>query len=60
MHKVNEFMFVDGKKVIFETYVYNILDSIKQYDECFIIEERDEKKFQDILNHTQSSETPFK
>lgn len=60
MHKVNEFMFVDGKKVIFETYIYNILDSIKQYDECFIIEERDEEKFQNILNHTQSSETPFK
>lgn len=57
MRKLNEFMFVDGKKVIFETYVYNLLDSIKQYDECFTIEERDEKKLQDILNYAQSD--PF-
>ena len=57
MRKLNEFMFVDGKKVIFETYVYNLLDSIKQYDEYFIIEERDKKKLQDILNYAQSD--PF-
>lgn len=59
MRKLNEFMFVDGKKVIFETYVYNLLDSIKQYDEYFIIEERDEKKLQDILNYAQSLKDPF-
>ena len=56
MHKVNEFMFVNGKKIMFETYAYNTLDSVEQYDECFTIEERDEKKFQDILNHAQSLE----
>lgn len=54
MNKLKEFMFIDGKKIIFETYVYNILDSIKNFDKCFVIEERDEGKMRFVLEHAQS------
>ena len=35
---------IDGKKVVFDTYIFDTLETIKQYDSVFIIEERNEEK----------------
>ena len=35
---------IDGKKVVFDTYIFDTLETIKQYDSIFIIEERNEEK----------------
>ena len=52
MEDTEEFMFIDGKKIYFKTYRYNILKAFKGYDECFAIESRDEKLFEDLLQCT--------
>ena len=35
---------VDGKNIVFNTYIFDTLDTIKQYDSIFKIEERNEEK----------------
>lgn len=38
MEKVEQYMFIKGKKVCFETYVFNFLKAIEQYDLVFPIQ----------------------
>ncbi|OMC70325.1 hypothetical protein BK125_26900 [Paenibacillus odorifer] len=42
MEKVEQYMFIKGKKVCFETYVFNFIKVMEQYDVLFTIQHKNE------------------
>lgn len=42
MDKIEKYMFVKGKKVCFETYKFNMVKAIRQYDRCFAVEQNND------------------
>ncbi|WP_405083244.1 nuclease-related domain-containing protein [Paenibacillus chitinolyticus] len=42
MEKVEQYMFIKGKKVCFETYAFNSVKAMEQYDEFFPIQNRND------------------
>lgn len=53
MNKIEESMLIEDKKIIFETYAFDFIKSIEQFDKNFFLEEKNDEfrmKFQNKTN----------
>ena len=48
MKPFNRIMHIKGKRIEFSSFALNYLDAIDNYDQCFLIESRDEETLSEI------------